>query len=328
MKTKSIVPKSNISLDVISEKEKKMLELLSKGGTSKIVAASLGYTDGTARVYLHNMYKNLGVSNKTGAVGWYLERIAKRDRQANDGLSEGPTSATSFGDFAVKTDLNACLGVMSIFIGPHSKLWEIAQQLNNANPERDPDQTERMRARSRRLWNALLKGEFAEAKREFDAGHLPRIFVESITDAFVVAAMLHLGGFTGSAKKAVNAISSRQGASIGISRDERAVLAAIADAVERRSEQAVAALTQLAAKNAAKPVFRQMVSVALFHIHKMRGDTARARECANAIWVDAEAARQHLQSIGVKFLTDENQLPNVPKISRIKLNQYFEKILA
>ena len=305
-----------------------MLELLAKGGTSKIVAARLGYTDGTARVYLHNMYKNLGVSNKTGAVSWYLDLVNKRDRQSDDQLREGPLSVTSFGDFAVKTDLNACLGVMSIFIGPHSKLWEIAQQLNNANPAHDPEHVERIRARSRRLWNALLKGEFAEAKREFDAGHLPKIFVESITDAFVIAAMLQLGGFTGSARKAVNAISSRQGASIGISRDERAVLAAIADAVERRNGQAVAALDQLAAKNAAKPVLRQLVSVALFHIHKMQGEAARARECANAIWVDAETARQHLQSIGVKFLTDENRLPNVPKISRAKLNQYFEKILA
>ncbi len=328
MKTKSALPKSTISLNEILEKEKKMLELLSKGGTSKIIAESLGYTDGTARVYLHNMYKHLGVRNKTGAVAWYLERIAKRDRLAEGGWTEGPTSATSFGDFAVKTDLNACLGVMSIFIGPHSKQWEVAQPLNKADQAIEPEQQERIRARSRRLWNAHLKGEFAEAKREFDAGHLSKIFVESITDALMVAMMLQLGGFTGSAKKAANLISSRQGAGIGISRDERAVLAAIADAVERRSEQAVAALSQLAAKNAAKPVFRQLVSVALFHIYKMHGDSAHACECANSIWVDAENARKHLQSIGVKFLTDETQLPNVPKISRAKLNQYFEKILA
>ena len=205
-----------------------MLELLSKGGTSKIIAESLGYTDGTARVYLHNMYKHLGVRNKTGAVAWYLERMAKRDRLAEGGWTEGPTSATSFGDFAVKTDLNACLGVMSIFIGPHSKQWEVAQQLNNADQAIEPEQQERIRVRSRRLWHAHLRGEFAEAKREFDAGHLSKIFVESITDAFMVAMMLQLGGFTGSAKKATNLISSRQGAGIGTSRDERAVLAAIA----------------------------------------------------------------------------------------------------
>ena len=320
--------KSTMNPETITETEKKMLELLAKGASSKIIADSLGYTDGTARVYLHNMYKRIGVGNKTRAVIWYLDVIAKRERSPADSAREGVPSGNSFGDFALQTDLLACLGVMAIFIGPHSKMWEIAQRLNTDNAPRAAGEVERIRARSRRLWNSLLKGDFADAKREFDAGLLPRLFVESTTDAFVLAAMLQLGGYSASAKKALASISSKQGASIGITRDERATLAALSDAVDRRSDSALAALHQLAAKSAPKPVFRQLLSVALFHIYKLRGDLARARECADSIWADAEAVRQHLLSIGVKTLTVENRLPDAPKISRAKLNQYVEKNLA
>ena len=47
----------------LTETEKKMLALLVKGASSKKIAQSLGYKDGTARVYLSALYKHIGVAN-------------------------------------------------------------------------------------------------------------------------------------------------------------------------------------------------------------------------------------------------------------------------
>ena len=40
------------------------------------LAKELGYQEGTMRVYLHNLYRKIGVGNKTEAVIWYLKRSA------------------------------------------------------------------------------------------------------------------------------------------------------------------------------------------------------------------------------------------------------------
>ena len=127
---------------VLSETEKKMLELLIKGASSKTIAQSLGYKDGTTRVYLHSLYKRIGVHTKTSAVTWYLAK--KGEIGAAHGISREklPPKSESFGDFAVQTDLLASLGVLAIFVGPHSKMWEIANRLNDGNAPGGPLRSE------------------------------------------------------------------------------------------------------------------------------------------------------------------------------------------
>ena len=54
-----------------------MLELLAEGASARIVARKLGYSEGTTRVYLHNLYRAIGVRNKTEAVIWHLGRVRR-----------------------------------------------------------------------------------------------------------------------------------------------------------------------------------------------------------------------------------------------------------
>ncbi|MCY7389055.1 MAG: LuxR C-terminal-related transcriptional regulator [Burkholderiales bacterium] len=331
MKTKTKIQaqtQTQTSAPVISETEKKMLELLIKGASSKIIAQSLGYKDGTARVYLHTLYKRIGVNNKTSAVTWYLGNKGKTAGVLGAPGEALPARPESFGDFAVETDLLASLGVMAIFVGPHSKMWEVASRLKGAASRTDPDDVERIRIKSRQLWNALLQGDFAYGKKEFDAGYFSKLFVESTTDAVVVSSLLMLGGYSARAKKSLGAMPARKDASIGITRDERAALVAISDAVDNQNESALTALHQLAKDGVSKPVFRQLVLVALFHIYKMRDDLDRARVLANTIWAEAEAVRHHLQALGEKTLTIEGRVPEPPKVAAAVLNRYLEKLMS
>ena len=63
---------NNQALASLSNTDRKMLELLLKGASGRTIAQTLGYKDGTTRVYLHALYKRLGVRNKTNAVTWYI----------------------------------------------------------------------------------------------------------------------------------------------------------------------------------------------------------------------------------------------------------------
>ena len=320
--------KSESAQPVLSETEKKMLELLIKGASSKTIAQSLGYKDGTTRVYLHSLYKRIGVHTKTSAVTWYLAK--KGEIGAAHGISREklPAKSESFGDFAVQTDLLASLGVLAIFVGPHSKMWEIANRLKDGNAPGGPLEIESMRAKSRHLWNSMLRGDFAQAKREFDSGLFSKLFIESTTDAVVLASMLLLGGYSASGKKALAAMPARKGASIGITRDERAALVAISDAVDNQNASAIAVLHQFAADGVSKPVFRQLVVVTLFHIYKMRGDLDRARVFADTLWADAEVVRHQLRALGEKTLSVESRVPEPPKVALAVLNRYLEKLMA
>ena len=65
---------------VIDTRSQRMLELLAQGAGSKLIAKELGYQDGTMRVYLHNLYRKIGVANKTEAVIWFLKRGGSSER--------------------------------------------------------------------------------------------------------------------------------------------------------------------------------------------------------------------------------------------------------
>jgi DNA-binding NarL/FixJ family response regulator len=63
-------------------KSERMLELLAEGSPSRVIARQMGYQEGTMRVYLHKLYKKIGVANKTEAVIWYLNRGRARSAEA------------------------------------------------------------------------------------------------------------------------------------------------------------------------------------------------------------------------------------------------------
>jgi DNA-binding NarL/FixJ family response regulator len=61
-------PKLSTSADVLTTREKEILELLSQGLLYKEIAASLGISKGTVHIHIHNIYEKLQVSNRTEAL--------------------------------------------------------------------------------------------------------------------------------------------------------------------------------------------------------------------------------------------------------------------
>jgi DNA-binding NarL/FixJ family response regulator len=64
----------NTAAPNLTPRDTRMLAMLAKGKSSREIAAALEYTDGTIRVYLHQLYKKIRVNNKTQAAVWYLKR--------------------------------------------------------------------------------------------------------------------------------------------------------------------------------------------------------------------------------------------------------------
>ena len=71
----------------INDRDRQMLELLAQGASNRSIADSLGYREGTMRVYLHGLYKKLGVGNKTREVEVTITAQESVLKQAQDALA-------------------------------------------------------------------------------------------------------------------------------------------------------------------------------------------------------------------------------------------------
>jgi DNA-binding CsgD family transcriptional regulator len=314
------------NLSALSDTDKKMLELLLKGASGRTIAERLGYKEGTTRVYLHSLYKRIGVNNKTSAVTWYLDAIAANE-PPNDLNDAAPAIRIgSFGEMALQRGLLESLGFMGVYVGPYGRMWEIASRLKDARSLRPTVADQQLRALARSLWESLLAGNFVEGKRQFDHGALPKLFVASPSDAVVLTVMLILGGFTSSAKKAIASLPPRKSGSLGVTADELRGLLAASDAVEKSSDSAIAAMHQLIDASHARPVYRHVMLVSLFHLYRMRTDLPRAMAVADAIWSEAESAQRHLAASGDKTLPPEGTLPSPPAVTATKLTTYLERL--
>lgn len=60
--------KGNPSMDVLSPREKEILQLLAKGLLYKEIADQLQITTGTVRIHIHKIYDKLHVQNRTEAI--------------------------------------------------------------------------------------------------------------------------------------------------------------------------------------------------------------------------------------------------------------------
>jgi DNA-binding CsgD family transcriptional regulator len=315
-------------ISMIEAKELKMLELLVQGGSSKSMALNLGYKEGTMRVYLHHLYRKIGVNSKTRAVTWYLANV-NRDVDGNlvdDSAASGPASEEIFGDMVLRTNLFASLGIMSMFFGAHGRMWEVAKRLKGGTADIN---TEQIRRTSRQLWEALLAADFAYAKRLYDRGVAPKLFIDSPSDCLLVAAMLLIGGYSNAADQVIKQLKRREKGRLGVSANEHKMIRALRDAVNPQSEDfdhALASLYHMAAENNTQPVFKHTVMAALFYVYKSRQDTERARGTANAILAEAEGVRQHLQAMGEKPLYKEASLPKPANLSTPELRLYLEQL--
>jgi DNA-binding CsgD family transcriptional regulator len=281
----------NLAIDA---KNQRMLELLALGSTSRVIAKQMGYQEGTMRVYLHNLYRRIGVANKTEAVVWYLNRERTHDDVKAVESAQKPGSGDIFGDMALEEDLYAALGVMSHFVGPYSRVWEVGQRL--AGEEVDAKALER-RARARLLWRALLRGDWAYGKRMSDADQGGGLVLDSPSEATMLVCVLQAGGYSLAADRLASRLTDKRKAGPGASAREAALIKALRDSFHSEDVQALATLGRIAADKANLPL-KHLAMALHFHAYKARGDTVRAREAATALWNEAEASRKQLQAMG------------------------------
>jgi DNA-binding CsgD family transcriptional regulator len=311
----------------IDARSQQMLELLAQGASSRVVAKKLGYSEGTTRVYLHKLYKTIGVRNKTEAVIWQLSRVRAQEEPAAP-PPQAPAmvarAGQGFGEMALAEDLYTALGVMSSFVGPYGHVWEAGMRLKGDAP--DASLVAR-RAQSRLLWRALLKGDFAYAKKLADEGAGDRLALEAPSDAVLLASVLVIGGYSTAAERLTAQFSARRKGP-GVTPREASLLRALREALERGSEAGISALHELAAEGGRAPIIRQVAMVALFHAYRARHDDDRARATANAIWAEAEGARQQLEAMGVRPLAREAALPRPVRANAREASAAREKVTA
>ena len=284
-----------------------MLELLAEGASARIIARKLGYSEGTTRVYLHNLYRAIGVRNKTEAVIWHLGRV-RREEMRHEAAAAAPPApapakvAATVGEMALAEDLYTALGVMGSFLGPFGHLWEAGLRLKGG--ELDEKMLAR-RGQARLLWRALLRGDFAYGKALYDEGLADRLLQhEGPSEALLVACLLWIGGYSGAAARVSSGLGDKRKGAAALGAREAALVRALQDAFERHPDSGIAALTELAQQeNARAPLVRQAALAALFHACRAARETDRAQRAADALWNEAESTRQQLEAMGVRPLT-------------------------
>lgn len=301
----------------IDMRGRQMLELLAEGASARVIARKLGYSEGTTRVYLHNLYKQIGVRNKTEAVIWYLNRSRAQEPRPASAAIPAPvggaqaagaavSKAMTLGDMALAEGLYTALGAMGSFLGPYGHVWEAGLRLKG---EALDEKLLAKRAQSRLLWRALLRGDFAYGKLLHDEGIAEGMLQESASDAVLVACLLLLGGYSSAYERFSAPLLLKRKGAAAITAREAALLRAVHGALE--GDAGMAGLHEIAADNTRSPMVKQTAMAALFHVYRMRRDADRARATAGAIWADAESARQQLEAMGVRPLAREQALPRL-----------------
>ncbi|HET9651278.1 MAG TPA: helix-turn-helix transcriptional regulator [Usitatibacter sp.] len=296
---------------MMDPRSERMLELLSEGASARVIAKKLGYSEGTMRVYLHNLYRAIGVRNKTEAVIWHMNRVRPATPQPAAAAAPSPSTPAiaagyGFGEMALAEDLYTALGVMGTFVGPYGQLWEAGLRLKGTPID---ENSLAQRAQSRLLWRALLKGEFAYAKMLYDEGVADRIAAQSPTDGVSVVCLLTLGGYSAAAARLVAALGDKRKGVLAVGGREMALMRAVGEAVDGRSDASIASLYEIAAEKGRTPVLKQLAVASLYQVYRMRKHAEAARQAADALWAEAEAARQQLEAMGIRPLPREASLP-------------------
>lgn len=61
--------------DILSEREKEVLQLVADGLANKQIAARLGISERTVKAHLGNIFKEIGVADRTSAALWARDRL-------------------------------------------------------------------------------------------------------------------------------------------------------------------------------------------------------------------------------------------------------------
>jgi len=278
----------------LDTRDRKLLELLAKGMPNAAIAKRLGYKHGSTRVYLHNLYRKIGVAGKTAAVVWYFDQAKSRS------ASDDAVTDDSVGDMAIRIDPFTALGAMGMLLGPYGKVWSVGNRLKGAVDFG----AETGRRRTRALWLALLKGDFAHGKAAVEA---PRASFDSPADAVLAALLLYLGGHAAPANRVRTQLSRMKRVPV---RDVHLV-DAVRDLAENGDVGALERIHRIASDSAAQTPSRHIAMAALFHAYKAAGDLDAAKGTAEALWAEADVARRQLAAMGERPFA-ENVAPPRP----------------
>jgi len=70
-----------VSLDLLSNREEDVIELLCKGKTVKEISAELMVTVNTTKTHLRGIYKKLGYTQKRKQFDWYMIFAKRNENQ-------------------------------------------------------------------------------------------------------------------------------------------------------------------------------------------------------------------------------------------------------
>lgn len=279
---------------MLSPKEEQMLALLAQGASTRAVARKLAHSEGTVRVYLHRLYRAIGVRNRTEAVLWHLDRV--RAAAAPAAVVAAPLVDESFGGVAAREGLLATLGIMESFLGPYGRMWQAAARLKGAAAEGGEPAC---RGPARLLWRALLDGDFAYGK-DVDDVRMQEPPKAPAVDDLLQALLLELGGYSRAADRLASSLA-RAKPGQGVTAREMQLLRALRDVLHRKPGDPLASLQRMTTQPGGATL-RQMALAALFHVARMGKDHDAACSAANALWADAEAARSQLEAMGVRLV--------------------------
>ncbi len=284
------------SIHDLSATERAMLELLCQGVTGRELASRLGYKDGTARVYLHTLYKRIGVHNKTAAARWYSEQ-----REGVHEIAETPIVPTSMGAFATLYGLDRTLGAKSVFLGPHA-LGDSAMP-KKPNPV-TRHQDHKMAHETRALWDSFVAGQFDVGKRAFDQGMMASFFVSAHEGAILLAAHLAMGGYSASAQRARKEIMLKRSAKIGAGELEIEALTAISAAIDGKKKGACDRLVEIGdtARKKGNGALEQLVLVALIHLYRAQEANDKAEVVIGSLWGLAQRAANKWGDAGNAYM--------------------------
>jgi hypothetical protein len=266
------------------------------------------------RVYLHDLYRKLHVSNKTAAVVWYFGNFraptAVQPAQRDERSAERAASLEeTVGEMALRTDLFTALGAMSTFIGPFGRLWQVAARLKGAKPEGEAENTAR---RARALWEALLMGDFAAGKKRHDHDPMASAALDSSAERMLLAVLLVLGGYSSAAERVIGQ-APRTGKRLPgmLNATERDFLASLRAVTEQGRQDSLAALHRAAAASSPEPL-RHIAMAALHHVYRIQGVEETAARVAEALWAESESSEQQLEAMGERPLVRHATFPAVP----------------
>lgn len=286
----------------LDAKHGRMLELLAQGASTRTLARAMGFSEGTIRVYLHNLYRVLGVRNRTEAVLWHLARPASPPAGR---AARGPAEPVSFGEVALRDGLLATLGIMESFLGPYGRTWEAAHRLKGAHADAELDSRRRL---ARLFWRALLDGDFHAAKAFHDEQPAGRLAWVAPSEVALLVVLLLVGGYTHAAAQTGSLIPRGRKGGAGLSVRETTLLQSLHDALYRGGE-GLAALQKLAASSSTPGPLRHVAIASVFHVQRMRGDADAAVRAADALWQEAERSRRELEAMGVRPLASRAASP-------------------